>query len=156
MKKSVIYFGGFVAFIISLMIMALLLREKKGLVINQVLFQNFHGTEDFDNKLGMLRSRHAAFLDSLKNRAESIGEPQGWVKYFEKKDELTLIEKEQADQYTQQVWTRLNQYIKDYGREYEYDLILGAKGDGNLMYADDRLDITEEVLEYVNKKYDGE
>ena len=48
-----------------------------------------------------------------------------------------------------------NQYIKDYGIQNNYILIFGVSGQGNIMYANDGLDATEEVIEYVNKRYQG-
>ena len=39
--------------------------------------------------------------------------------------------------------------------ENGYDVIFGASGEGNIMYATDELNITSEVLAYCNKKYSG-
>lgn len=54
-----------------------------------------------------------------------------------------------------QIWKQLNQYITDYGKEKKCAYILGANGDGAIMYAVDKQNVTNDVIEYVNKKYEG-
>jgi len=57
---------------------------------------------------------------------------------------------------SQQIWDRLNTYIKEYGKAQKHKIILGTQGGGNVMYADDAVDLTDEVLHYANTKYEGE
>lgn len=54
-----------------------------------------------------------------------------------------------------QVWSRLNDYLKLYGEDHQYKIIFGSTGNGNIMYAKDLLDITEDFLIYANNKYEG-
>ncbi len=53
------------------------------------------------------------------------------------------------------VWKRLNVYIKEYGEVNGYDIIMGTQGSGNVMYAKDVIDITNEILNYSNNRYEG-
>jgi outer membrane protein len=53
-------------------------------------------------------------------------------------------------------WTEINKYIMEYGKENKFDMIHGVSGEGNLMYADEKLNVTDQVIEYMNNKYDGE
>lgn len=53
----------------------------------------------------------------------------------------------------QMIWTRLNPYISDFGKEHGYDYIYGANGTGNVLYAAESRDITVEVIQYVNDRY---
>ncbi|WP_159025810.1 OmpH family outer membrane protein [Aquimarina sp. Aq78] len=55
----------------------------------------------------------------------------------------------------QKVWNRLDQYIKEYGIANQCKIILGTQGVGNVMYAQEEIDITTKVLEYANTKYEG-
>jgi len=75
------------------------------------------------------------------------------VMFREKNFEEELIVKSQ--EYDQQIWERLNGYVKNYAEEKEYSIVLGASGNGNLMYAKDALDITEDLITYCNKQYSG-
>lgn len=57
---------------------------------------------------------------------------------------------------SQQVWSRLNSYMEEYGTKKNYSIILGTQGNGNIMYAQKELDITKDFIEFANKKYEGE
>ncbi|MBQ8271056.1 MAG: OmpH family outer membrane protein [Bacteroidaceae bacterium] len=46
----------------------------------------------------------------------------------------------------------INAYLKDYNKEQGYDLIISRVGD-NLLYANEALDITEDVIEGLNERY---
>lgn len=70
-------------------------------------------------------------------------------KEFDRDNELT------AQQYSDQIWKQINQFMSDYGKEHNYDYILGATGQGNLMFAKEAGDLSKEVLEYINQKYSG-
>lgn len=48
----------------------------------------------------------------------------------------------------------INTYIKQYGKEYNYDFILGATEAGNIVYAAESTDLTEKILAGLNKQYD--
>ncbi|MFD2561879.1 OmpH family outer membrane protein [Aquimarina rubra] len=69
--------------------------------------------------------------------------------------ELRKMNEYFSKEVSQQVWNRLNQYIKEYGEANQYKIILGTQGNGNIMFAQDGIDITETVLEYANTKYEG-
>jgi outer membrane protein len=53
------------------------------------------------------------------------------------------------------IWNQLNQYIQDFGKENKYTFILGANGQGTIMYADDEKDVTNTITQYVNDRYNG-
>ena len=76
--------------------------------------------------------------------------------YFEQKQqEFAQDNNALAQQYTEQIWTQINQYTRDYGKENGFNYIFGASGDGVLMYADDSEDITADLKIYINEKYQG-
>ena len=53
------------------------------------------------------------------------------------------------------VWNRLNDYITEYAQANNLKIILGANGNGNVMFGEKSIDITNQILEYSNKKYEG-
>lgn len=57
---------------------------------------------------------------------------------------------------TGDVITQVNAYLKKYGEKKGYTIILAATEYGNLAYADEGLDITEDVLTGLNKEYTGQ
>jgi outer membrane protein len=63
---------------------------------------------------------------------------------------------QQEDQkMTAEVMAQVNGYLKKYGKDKGYKIIMAATEYGNIAYADEGLDITNEVLEGLNKEYTG-
>lgn len=56
---------------------------------------------------------------------------------------------------SQQVWSRINSYMQEYGVQNNYTIIMGTQGNGNIMYAQKELDITDNFIEFANQKYEG-
>ncbi|TRX51860.1 OmpH family outer membrane protein [Fulvivirga sp. M361] len=63
--------------------------------------------------------------------------------------------KQEDSKMTTQVVEQVNTYLKDYGQKKGYRIIIAATEFGNLAYAEEGLDITEEVLKGLNKIYAG-
>lgn len=59
------------------------------------------------------------------------------------------------DQQMGKITQRLNTYIKAFGEKHQYPVILGANGQGVLLYADSTLEITDQVIDFVNQRYAG-
>ena len=51
------------------------------------------------------------------------------------------------------VYTKVNDFITRYGQNEGYDVILGATGNGNVVYSSTPVDLTEDVIEKLNKEY---
>ena len=56
---------------------------------------------------------------------------------------------------TNDVVSQVNTYIKEYGESNGYTVILAAVK-GNIVFAKDAIDLTDEILEGVNKNYKGQ
>lgn len=76
--------------------------------------------------------------------------------YFKRQEEFKQANEALAQQYTNEIWTQLNQYLRDYGNAKGYQYIFGANGDGALLFADDAVNITDDVKGYVNDRYKGQ
>jgi len=56
---------------------------------------------------------------------------------------------------TQQVFKQVNAYLEEYGKRRNYNIILAATEMGNIAYANEGIDITDDVLEGLNDEYNG-
>ncbi len=56
---------------------------------------------------------------------------------------------------TQTVINDINDYVKEYGKKHKHKIIFGASGGGNIMYADEASDLTQEILEGLNTEFEG-
>lgn len=125
-------------------------------VINQEVFAGFKGREELNEKLEHTRQRHKQVLDSLYSQLGNEKDGEAIKAFSQKSRGFMEDEQELSDRYTQQIWKQINTYVNDYGKENDYEMIFGANGSGSLMYASDAVNVTEEVLEYLNRRYAGE
>lgn len=81
----------------------------------------------------------------LSNKQQQInGYQEAIQKQIQEEDKKT----------TQTVINDINDYVKEFGKRKGYKIIFGASGGGNIMYADESSDLTEEVLKGLNAEYD--
>ncbi len=131
-------------------------------VDNVQLFNGFHMSKDLGKINGDKINTQKKKLDSLYSIYSIFREQQNEEKAQELETQLRSEDQElkKMNEYfskdlSQKVWNRLNQYIKEYSETKAYKIVLGTQGTGNIMYAQEGIDITEEVLIYVNEKYEG-
>jgi outer membrane protein len=60
------------------------------------------------------------------------------------------------DTMTKKVLEQVNLYLKKYGKSNGYAIVFAATEYGNIAYAEDFLDVTDTVLEGLNKEYTGQ
>lgn len=61
--------------------------------------------------------------------------------------------RQESDVVIDSIVTKVKDYVKSYGEENGYTYIFGSNESANIMYAEDGLDITEEILEKLNASY---
>ncbi len=62
---------------------------------------------------------------------------------------------QEDSQMTERVLTNVNAFLSKYGEKNNYKIIMGANASGNIIYAQNGLDITDEVLAVLNEQYLG-
>ncbi|WP_299311233.1 OmpH family outer membrane protein [uncultured Aquimarina sp.] len=131
-------------------------------VDNVTLFNGFNMSKDLGKINNGKIIKQKKKLDSLYTIYSIFKEQKNTEKATTLETQLRLEDQElrKINEYfskevSQQVWNRLNQYIKEYGESNQYRIILGTQGNGNIMFAREGVDITETVLEYANTKYEG-
>lgn len=61
--------------------------------------------------------------------------------------------RQEDEEMTRQVIEEINQFIKKFGKQNGYSIIMAATDYGNIAYAAPEMDITEQVLEELNRQY---
>lgn len=113
----------------------------------------------YEKELKTFEEESNAKLNELREvikRKELDGEPLEVLNPF--KTELQGMQVRLTEQYNEKsdafqisIWAELNKHIEEYGKKMGYKYILGANGDGSIMYGDEAQDITEELIKYINK-----
>jgi outer membrane protein len=112
-------------------------------------------TDSLELELKVMVNQFELLNDAEKNNQSTIFQIKK-QEYLTKKQEFDEDNEQLKTDYHQQVLTQINQYVKDYATGHNYSMIYGADGSGVLMYAEEKIEITNEVLLFVNNKYKGE
>lgn len=144
-------------------------RPKLAYVNTYMIYNDFKLKKELEEKLKKTQLTRKVLLDSMRVKIQMVmlNVQSGHEKltdeqiaklreaYFLKERQYQEDNDNQAQTYTDQVWKQLNEYIAQFGKEKGYDYIIGANGQGNLMYARENNDISKQLIEYVNAKYEG-
>jgi outer membrane protein len=140
----------------------MLMQEYKGMKAAQAAFQ-----EKSAQWQANADTLIAQFQQELKNYEKE--RPRMTKREKELKEELLRNKQIQINQYqeamqmkardeeqalTQNVINTVNDYIREYGKQKGYTFIMGATGQGNIVYAQDGVNITDEIIEGLNKEWD--
>lgn len=90
---------------------------------------------------------------SEKLSNETIRELEG--QYVSKQSYFESTSKEEATRYYNLIWDQINERTKDFAKDENIDLILGANGSGSLMFGNENVDKTQDLIEYLNNIYNG-
>jgi outer membrane protein len=148
-------------------------KEKRGYIELNKLYAEFNMTKEYTKTLQGSQEIKKARLDSMSFNIERLGKqieldhlsatsPEVQAYNIQVENYLSLKKSYEEDdylaneKYRNEINMQINKYVEEYAKEKNYDVIFGGNGSGNLMYLDERLNITEDVLNYINKKYEGE
>ena len=173
-----------IALIISISIVIYLVIDKTlgsgskkiGVVQMEKLVYDFKGmkeaTENYSQKIKKWSSQSDSLENKLKElynqlRLDSLSKNQAQldkdIKIFMifKQSYVDYVQNNQANaekedkQMTLGVVNQINEYIKLYAKQKGFDVILCNSQQQSVGYVKDQLDITEDVLEFSNKQYEG-
>ncbi len=133
--------------------------EKIVYVDNQKLFDNFQMTKDL-KKIGEVEfNSKKKEIDSLYLRVQgnlSESEKESLMKLLiSKREEFDYFNQTYASSEAMKIWNRIDSYVLKFSEEKEYKIIIGANSKRDVLYVDKKIDITQELTEYINKKYEG-
>lgn len=88
-----------------------------------------------------------SLLDTLKTM---------WGRYQQLSKKVEQISVDVKAEYDAQIQKQMMQYLKEFGEEKDYDLLLGVMDESGVIYSKDNYQATSEALSYINKKYNDE
>jgi Skp family chaperone for outer membrane proteins len=127
--------------------------KKIAFVHNQKFFEQFKGTAELKVTLEASQNKFKAHLDSIATLIQG-GQTDLTPLYRQRVEELSLQHQQLAERYTADIWKNINAEVLNFDKDNGYDFILGASGNGSLMYASEAKDITEAVTAYANAHYE--
>lgn len=91
---------------------------------------------------GMTESQRAQKEEQLSMKQQQL---------MQRKDELLGKLEDDQSKSSEELYSRLNEYFKKHNKNYNY--VLGYQKGGGILFANDSLNITREVVEGLNKEY---
>ena len=102
--------------------------------------------QKFNASSGLSKKEMDNYSENLK-RQEDIAE-----KYAKTIEEKANQENEKL---TQGVLNQVNDFVKSYAKQNGYDIVLGVTLSGNILYGSDAMDITDKIIDGLNKEFAG-
>lgn len=99
------------------------------------------------------KERSTMSKKELELKQQLLGNKQQQINNYQQAIQKQIQEEDKKS--TQTVINDINDYIKEYGKKHKYKIIFGASGGGNIMYADEVTDLTQEVLKGLNAEFEG-
>ena len=138
-------------------------KTKVAFIDTAKVFNEFTLKKELEVKFIEVEKARKAILDSMFEKIKLGEQERIDINELDKFKREFLYKKQKFDEenqntkssYDTQIWNQLNQYIKEYGEEKEIEMILGANGQGNIMHAKESLNISKDIIEYINSKYSG-
>lgn len=143
--------------------------NSDSLLENYSFFKNKKA--EFESKEGQIKSHLQAESERLQKDAADYQERAATMTDTErakKEEELmqrqqTLMKKkddmlgafdEEQSNFNEQLYAKLSTYLKEYNKGKNYTFILGYQKGGGILFANDSLDITKQVLDGLNKDFE--
>lgn len=147
-------------------------KDKLGYVDINKLYESFEYKKELAiefNKIKMARQRICDSLEyelniiandlEKKKLLNSVTENEFSIKrknLFQLNKQYEEENRTLSETYDAKIIKQLNAYIKEYGKNNGYQLLLGADLKGNILYGDPKMDETDKLITFVNERYKGE
>lgn len=117
----------------------------------------------WQNKSDSLRSRleyELQMLDSLKLLPKEKSDLMRQIehdklKYHELEQKVAQLTQSEGQTLTEGLLNQINRFVEKYGKEQGYDMIFGTGETGTIIYGKEAINITDQILEGLNKEYKG-
>lgn len=89
----------------------------------------------------------------LELKQELLSNKQQQIGNYQQAIQKQLAEEDKKA--TQTVINDINDFVKEYGKSHGHDIIFGAVGNGNIMYAKEGTNLTPKLVELLNAEFEG-
>ncbi len=133
--------------------------ENYAVIDKERIFNEFKMTKEIKNQINILNNELKIKYDSLSYVYSTVQNIHIKIDAEQKlkllSDEIERINGTYREQEVLKIWKRIRSYSKDYSKNNKYKLILGFENNGDVVYHEETKDITNELLHYINKRYEG-
>jgi len=129
-------------------------------VNNVKVFENFNMTKELKKAGEKEFNKRKLHLDSLYLKLQSpdissFDKKNLMQQFLREKEELNQFNDYFASEQSAKIWIRIKSYSSEFSKENDYQLIINSDDKGNVLFAAESIDVTDNFLAYINKKYEG-
>lgn len=128
-------------------------------VNNKKLFDAFQMTKEIKKsgeKQIQVKQNELKFIYEKVQMTTDIKEREALERVLEQKEnDLEVFNQMYSKEQTEKIWNRINGYTKDFFKTKEYKIIIGSETNRDVIYADQSIDVTNDLINFINKKYEG-
>ncbi|WP_208682082.1 OmpH family outer membrane protein [Flavobacterium sp. SLB02] len=135
-------------------------KNKTVYVDNVKLFNDFSMTKELKNsgekEFNLKKSKVDSLYSKLQYPGLSISEKKITMQQFvQYKEELEHFNQFFAAEQSTKIWARIKSYSAEFSKDRNYQLIIGSDNKQTILFADEEIDVTNDLITYLNKKYEG-
>lgn len=134
-------------------------QQKFAIIDKERLFSEFKMTKEISNQINVsnnkLKVKYEGLVqtyNSAKNEYERIDLRQ---QLEATQNEIENLNGSYRVQQTELIWKRIQSYSESYSEAENYTFIFGFENNGDVIGFKKENDITENLLQYLNKRYEG-
>ena len=163
-KLTILYITNFALLLFILVISFfpnLLPTHKKIVYVNSIeVFDGFAMTKEIKRAGEKEFNSKKIILDNLYSNLQSpkISASQKkelMQQFIQGKEELEQFNQTFASEQNTQIWSRIKSYTAEFSKDKNYQIVLGSDNKQVILFADENIDVTKDLLTYLNKKYEG-
>lgn len=150
-----------IAVLIIFFTLRILESDKKIVYVDSVkLFDGFVMTKEMKRVGEKEFNSRKSVLDNLYSNLQSptisASEKKELMQQFiQRKEELEQFNETFGAEQSTKIWSRIKSYTAEFSKDENYRLVVGSDNKQTILFADEKIDVTNELLIYLNKKYEG-
>ena len=150
-------------------------QTKVAYIDVETLMKDYKATKELEEKLKAKQEKMAQELDSLQapfqlkvqqyyqsaqrmspsKRAETEQALQQEQQFLQlKQQQATQSLQKENQENSEAITKKVDSFVAEFAKTKGFKMILGTSGKGTVMYGDETLDVTDEILEILNTDYD--
>ncbi len=157
----IIFITSVVSVLVTVLTITYILSNEKSVVYvdSTKIFNDFRMTKELTISGNYEFKKQASALDSLyaimEISKDNMVREQLVKKIIDQRKSVENFQSTYTVTTTQNVWKRINGYLKDFSKQEGFHIIIGSENTSGIFTGDERLDVTKDALMYVNKRYEG-
>lgn len=161
--NSVSKFDRFLLYAVSVVVLALAGVQVSGMVFKPKtayvdigrMLEEYKFKKSLEDVSASGLTQIKAVIDSFEMvRRMGAGTPQLDTQLTAAKYAFQDYYARSGQEISKKIWERLNPLMEQYGKEKGFKLLIGATGNGALLYGDKSCDVTDDVVRYINTRFE--